>query len=222
MNTTIIKKDFWKSDEYIEFHLDTKILYFYLLSCPDKGYLKVFKLEKHVAVTCTGISKNSIEAGLEQLQAAGFVDMFEGYVGLLKDHVSAVGGEFGAINTRRELERMPVNIREHFELDDETIISKEAAKKVAKKPGPPPETITSIIGKQPSAIQQALFDFVADRIERKRPPTTRAVKGWINNLEAMYPNDTVRQAQSIAQSIDMGWTGLFKIKEDTKKESAFL
>lgn len=221
MNTSIIKKDFLKSDEYIGLHLDTKFMYLYLLACPDKGYLNVFKLEKHLAMLCTGISKNSIEAGLEQLEKIGYIEVFNDYVALLKGHSVPVGGQYAGVNKDRELAALPVDVREHFNLDDESIIEEEVKKKAPKKVGPAPETIKDIILKQPAGLQEALTDFVADRIERKKSPTTRAVKGWISKLEEMYPGKVEKQVASLKQSIDRGWMGLFEVKEDAKKESLY-
>ena len=222
MNTTIIRKDFWKSDEYIELHLDTKILYLYLMSCPDKGYLNVFKFNKHLATLCTGISSNSIEAGLEQLIKVGYIEVYNDYVALLKGHVSAVGGQWGATNKDRELSLLPVDVRQHFELDDESIIGVETNKKTPKKAGPKPETIEDIISKQNVYIQAPLRELVADRIERKKAPTTRAVKGWIAKLDKMYPSNFLKQADSINQTIDRGWMGLFEVHSVNDEERKFM
>lgn len=221
MNTSIIKKDFLKSDEYIVLHMDTKFMYFYLLACPDKGYLSVFKLEKHLAMLCTGISKNSIEAGLEQLEKIGYIEVFGDYIALLKGHSVAVGGQYAGVNKDRELASLPVDVREHFGLDDASIIDKQPVKKEPKKTGPTPETIKEIISKQPEGLREALTDFVADRIERKKAPTTRAVKGWITKLDEMYPNNPKKQSASLMQSIERGWMGLFEVKAD-KSDGAFL
>jgi hypothetical protein len=60
-----------------------------------------------------------------------------------------------------------------------------------------------------------------DRMERKKPATSGAVKRWVNKLNSMYPNDIARQVASIEQSIERGWSGMYEVKED-KKESAFL
>lgn len=220
MNTSIIKKDFWKSDEYIELHLDTKIMYLYLLSCPDKGYLNVFKFNKHLATLCTGVSRNSVDAGIEQLEKIGFIETYEDYIGLLKGHATGVGGQYGGVNKERELASLPVNVRDHFKLDSEGVVEK-APKKKPKKTGPPPETIEDIISKLNENIQAPLRDLVADRIERKRPPTTRAVKGWVNKLDKMYPSNYLKQADSINQTIAMGWMGLFEVKAD-KEEREFM
>lgn len=221
MKTSIIKKDFWTSDEFVEMHLDTKFMYIYLLSCPDKGYITVFKFNKHLAMLCTGMSGHSIERGVEELGEKAYIEIFNGYVGLLRADSSSVGGMYGGANKDRELSSLPVNVREHFGLDDDSIIE-EPTKKVPKKTGPPPETIKSILAKQPKGLRTTLVDFIEDRKERNKAPTTRAVKGWIVKLEKMYPNQIEKQAACLQQSIDRGWMGLFEIKDSERSESSFL
>lgn len=220
MNTSIVKKEFLNSDEYVGLHLDTKFMYLYLLCCPDKGYLNVFKFNKHFASLCTGISGNSIESGLEQLQKLGYIDVFNGYVGLLKGHTAAVGGQYGAVNVERELSSLPIDVLEHFGLQDGVEI-KEPTKRVPKKTGPKPDTIKDIIAKQPEVLREPLADFVADRVERKKAPTTRAVKGWITALEKLYPANPDKQAASVQQSINRGWAGFWEVKDNDRKESLF-
>jgi hypothetical protein len=223
MKTSIVRKDFLTSDEYIDLHSDSKSMYNYLLICPDKGYLDVFKFNKHLAELCTGLSKNSISAGINELGERGFIEIFNGYVGLLKKHTASVGGQYGAVNTARELASIPTDVREHFQLDDDGIMEVEPVKKTPKKTGPAPETIKDIIAKQHPKLREALQDFVDDRIERKKSPTTRAVKGWVNKLHSMYPNDHDKQAQVLYQSIERGWMGLFELKTvKSEEERAFM
>jgi len=223
MKTTIFKKDFWTSDEFIDLHLDSKCVYLYLLSCPDKGYLPVFKFNKHLATLCTGMSNNSIDAAITELSKNGYIEVYNGYVGLVRGDVSSIGGPYGAINTERELSSLPIDVREHFDLDN-PVVKKEPSKRV-KKVGRPAETLKDILDKQPQDLQAALSDFIEDRKERKRPATTRAVKGWINKLETMYPNDINKRIGSIEQSIERGWHGLFEIREsfsDKEKDRKFM
>tara|TARA_B100001245_G_C22889885_1_gene428477 strand:+ start:1557 stop:2144 length:588 start_codon:yes stop_codon:yes gene_type:complete len=191
-----------------------------LLSCPDREYLNVFKFNRLFATHCTGISKASVDAGVEQLEEIGYIETYNGYVKLLKGDAVMLGGRYNKINSDRELERMPVDVREHFELDSEDIIVVEKTKKTPKKTGPKPETVKEIIARQPEELRGPLQDFVEDRIERKKAPTTRAVKGWIDRLQTMYPNDYKKQSLSLQQSIDRGWLGLFEVHEDKQKTNS--
>jgi hypothetical protein len=217
MNTTIIRKNFWLSDDFINLHQDSKAVYNYLLSGPDKNYINIFKFNKNIAVTCTGISSHSIEAGLSELEHNGFIEIKGQYVALLMGHSVPVGGQYGASNTAREIAALPVDIREHFNLDTEGIIEKKDKK--PKAPGPKPETIKDIIEHQPEALREPLRELVADRIERNRAPTTRAVKGWISKLEKMYPDSLEKRVASIEQTIEKGWMGLFEVKEEVRERT---
>lgn len=219
MNTTIIRKDFWLSDEFTNLHHDSKTVYMYLLTGPDKKYLNVFKFNKNIAITCTGLSSHSIEAGLSELEKNEFIEIKAHYVGLLRAHSVPVGGQYGSTNTAREIASLPVDIREHFGLDTEGIIEEKAKSKTPKKTGPAPETIASIIARQPEALREPLSELVADRIERNKAPTTRAVKGWINKLEKMYPNQVNMRVASIEQTIEKGWMGLFEVKNNNDRLS---
>lgn len=223
MNTSILyTKEIWSDETLYRVSLDGKLLYFYFLCGPDKGYLPVFKYRKRFAVANTGLNDTQVDVALEALVEKGLIEVYEEYICIKKAHLAAVGGPYGAINTARELKTIPADVAKHFGLEQGDIIEVKAKQEPVKKTGPRPETIPEIIKRQHPKLQEAIRDFVADRIERKHPPTTRAVKGWLNKLHAMYPNDHDRQAQVLYQSIDRGWTGLFELKDDAKKESAFL
>lgn len=224
MNTSIIRpKEIWSDEDLYKTSLDGKLLYFYLLTSPDRGYLPVFKWRKRFACTYTGLNGDQIEVALESLVSKGFIELYEEYICILKSHVAAIGGPYGAINTDRELKQLPENIRSYYYPGD-IVPESEPAPKKQNKTGPAPETIKQIIGRQPEALRVALTDFVEDRKERKKPPTTRAVKGWINKLEQLYPNDPKKQTESIMQSIERGWMGLFEVAETKMKpgQGAFL
>lgn len=222
MKTSIIyTKEIWSDDDFYKLHLDSKFLYWFILSSPDRGYITVYKWRNRFASMYTGILESQLESALEELSKKGFIEIYEGYICIKKLHVARIGGPYGAINANRELETIPVEVRRHFNIDDRIVIEK-VVKKPNKKTGPPPETIKEIIARQPEALREALTNFVEDRKERKRPPTTRAVKGWISKLEKMYPNNPEKQSESLQQSIERGWMGIFEVKDDVKKESTFL
>lgn len=212
MKTSIIySQELWSDDEYFKLSLDAKLLYLFLISSPDRGYLNVFKWGKRFASAYTGLSESQVAVAVEALVDKNFVEVYENYICVKKSHVAKVGGPYGPANTERQLMALPEDVRLRFYPNNkvENIVATKP-----KKPGPPPETIKSIISKQHPKIQEALQEFVADRIERKRPPTTRAVKGWLNKLNSMYPNNHDKQAQSLYQSIERGWMGLFEVKGD--------
>lgn len=225
MSNVLVNTGFWDADKTIELHLDSRMVFLYIMSSPHRGYLDVFELKRHHTAMCLGINKSMVENGIRDLVDKGYIRVFDKYVQLLVSY-KKIGGGFNDINAKREIETLPVNVREYFYGSGDVIIEEPTpAKKAPKKTGPAPETIKQIIARQPEALQGALNDFVADRIERKKAPTTRAVKGWIAKLEEMYPNDPKKQAESIAQSIERGWMGLFEVRENKfvkPGEGAFL
>ena len=220
MTSSIIYSEaVWSDEELYRLSIDSKLLYFFFLSGPERKYINVFAFRKRFVSAYTGLNDTQIDVALELLVERGFVEVYENYICIKKMHVAKVGGPYGAINTDRELQKLPDDIREHFYPNNKI----EVAKPVKKvKSGPAPETIKQIISRQPESLQEPLNNFVEDRKERKKPPTTRAVKGWISKLEELYPNDPRRQAACIQQSIDNSWMGLFTLKEDKQERREFL
>ena len=226
MSNVLVNTGFWDADKTVELHLDSRMVFLYVMSSPHRGYLDVFELKRHHASMCLGINKSMVDNGIRDLVDKGYVKVFENYVQLLVTY-KRMGGGFNDINANRELESLPVNVREYFYGSGDVVLEAPVTvKKQPKKAGPAPETIKQIIAKQPEGLQVALADFVADRIERKKAPTTRAVKGWLTKLEELYPNDPVKQSASIMQSIERGWMGLFEVRENKQfmrpGEGAFL
>lgn len=213
MKTTIVKTDVWKDDELFSLHLDSKLLYLFILTSPDRGCITVFKWSKRVASFYTGVNESQIETALKELKEQGFVDVYKGYVGILKEHLGKNGYRWNETNAVKEWADIPQDVVAHFE-------GKPKPKRVENekpvKKAEPKETAKTIIAAQPEALRQPLLDFMADRLERKKPATTGAVKRWISKLESMYPKDIARQVESVEQSIERGWSGMYPVKENNR------
>lgn len=107
MRTTIIKTDIWKDDELFSLHLDSKMVYLFILTSPERGALDIFKWSSRMASAYTGITKEQIERGIEELIQRGFIAMKYDYVVILKDHLAQNGGRYKTINESRELGELP-------------------------------------------------------------------------------------------------------------------
>lgn len=224
MNKAFINTDVWKDGELYDLPIESKVLYFFLISGPERQYINVFKFNRKYIAMIMGVTDQQFQVALKYLAEAGFVEVYNDYIGILKSHAVELGGVYNKINSEREYNKLPEDIRNHFYPSGRAVEQKTKPTKKAKR-GPQPESIADIIAKQPEALRQPLQDFVDDRKERKRPATTRAVKGWINKLETMYPNDINKRIRSIEQSIERGWNGLFEVKEnfaDKEKERKFM
>ena len=217
-SNAFINSEIWKDDEVIALPLDAKLVYFALL-IGERKYIDVFKLHTKVLSVMSGLNEQQLDVSLRVLAEAGFIEVFDGFIGIKKSYAVKLNGFYNDVNSKREYEKLPSAVREHFYPDGEEVIVVVKPKK--KKTGPRPDTIDDIINRQPEEIRPALRDFVGDRLERKKTPTTRMVNGWINRLNQLYPNNYAMQSKSVLQSIDRGWQGLFEVHVD-KQEKRFM
>lgn len=211
MKTTIIRTDIWKDDELFKLHLDSKLLYLFILSSPERGNSHLFPWSKRQASNYTGITETQVDVAMKQLIESGFVSVYGGYIAILKEHFSVTRNRYSQQIEEEVLSKLPEDVYAYF-IDKKPIpheVKKPKVKKDAKM-----DEVKKFINSQNGAIQKALLDFVEDRVARKRPPTVGAVKLWVNKLNKMYPNQYDKQVLSLEQSIERGWTGLFEVKVD--------
>jgi hypothetical protein len=207
MKTSIVKTQYWKEKEFFNLHQDSKFLYSHILSSPDRGCINIFRWNEHLVSAYTGMTVHQIGIAGEELKQCGFIDIYEGYIGILKEHLGKNGYRYQTTNAAQELSEIPEDVRAHF---DGKPHSEQKIKVI--KPKKPKETVEVIIKAQPQELQQSLRDFMQDRLERKKPATTGAVKRWITKLSTMYPNNIPKQVESIEQSIERGWSGMYEVK----------
>lgn len=68
------------------------------------------------------------------------------------------------------------------------------------------------------AIEQALKDFKDMRNRMRKPMTQLAVDLLIQKLEKLAPGDEKTQVAILMQSIENGWTGVYELKQEQKKD----
>lgn len=68
-------------------------------------------------------------------------------------------------------------------------------------------------------LEKALSDFRLHRKQLKRPLTPRAEELIKKRLAAWYPGSIDKQVAAVDQSIEMGWQGVFELKEDPRDRS---
>lgn len=69
-------------------------------------------------------------------------------------------------------------------------------------------------------LQKAIHDFIEHRKKIKAPMTDRAICLMIKKLNALTPNVN-QQIKILNQSIEMGWKGIFDLKENKVKKNQF-
>lgn len=214
MKTTIIRTDIWKDDELFNLHLDSKYLYLYILSSPERGNSHLYPWSKRLASTYTGITEKQIETALSELVESGFVQVYGGYIAIIKEHFSVTRNRYSQQAEEEMLTGLPEDVYAFF-IDKKQIPHEEKKEKVKKDTSL--DAVKRFINSQNGAVQQALLDFVNYRVERKNPPTEQAVKIWVGKLNKWYPNQYDKQVQSLEQSIERGWSGVFEVKGDFVK-----
>lgn len=116
MRTTLINTTFWREDAIDELHLDSKLLYLYMLTNPDKGLANIYHYKPKVIAAYAGLSTEQIEVSIKQLISLGYVDVFNGFYVLLKGHEMPKKGRFTEQTMEKEKELIPLDVLEHFNL----------------------------------------------------------------------------------------------------------
>lgn len=116
MRTTLINTTFWKEDTIDELHLDSKLLYLYMITNPDKGLANIYHYKKKVISAYSGLSVEQIDVAAKQLVQLGYIDIFKGYFMLLKGHEMAKKGRFTDKTIEKEKQAIDPEVLAHFNL----------------------------------------------------------------------------------------------------------
>lgn len=116
MRTTLINTTFWREDSIDDLHLDSKLLYLYMLTNPDKGLANIYHYKPKVIAAYAGLSTEQIDVAIKQLVQLGYVDVYNGFYVLLKGHEMPKKGRFTEKTIEKEKELIPIDVLEHFNL----------------------------------------------------------------------------------------------------------
>lgn len=114
MKTAIVKTSFWDDEDFNSLHIDTKLVYCYLLTCPGHGLSGIIKINRNVMHAQIGFNKDTIELALKQLVESGWIELYTKYVRLTHDHVEAKKGRFTDQAIAKELDDLPLEVKEFF------------------------------------------------------------------------------------------------------------
>lgn len=116
MRTTLINTTFWREGDVDYLHLDSKLLYLFMLTNPDKGLANIYHFKPKVISAYCGLSVDQISVAINQLKELGYVDVFEGFYILLKGHEMPKKGRFTKQTIEKDKELVPEKVLEHFNL----------------------------------------------------------------------------------------------------------
>lgn len=123
MKTAMIKTNLWDDDEFYELNIDTKIVYLLLLTAPERGVGRIYKMSDRIISARSGLNVDQVNLCKKQLTKKKLVNFVSGWVQLAENSsfVQPVKGKLTAVTLERELKEIPEEVLQHFiKLTDET------------------------------------------------------------------------------------------------------
>lgn len=116
MKTALIKTNIWDDDSFYDMNIDTKIIYLLLLTSPERGVGRIFKMSDRLIVARSGLNDSQIQVCKKQLQELGMVYFDSGWVLLAKDSsfIQPVKGRLSEKVLSKEVKDIPLKVIEAF------------------------------------------------------------------------------------------------------------
>lgn len=179
------------------------------------------------------IEEKTVEMGLQLFKKFGMIDSTEaGYIEVINfnkhqnlDKIEMVREQ----NRKRQIEHRAKSrnvtsrvsngeITQQIRLDLDKI---RLDTDKTNKETPEKSAIDLYLETVPLQLFNAITDFVQHRKEIKKPMSLQAIKKAVSQLDKLYPNDFIKQAECIDASIVGGWQGIFPLKEQGTKSKSF-
>jgi len=121
MKTAMIKTNLWDDDEFYELNIDTKIVYLLLLTSPERGVGRIYKMSDRILSARSGLNLDQVKICKKQLTSKKLVNFHDGWIQLAEasSFVQPVKGKLTAITLEREIADIPDTVLEKFLLTDE-------------------------------------------------------------------------------------------------------
>lgn len=116
MKTAMIKTSLWDDDTFYELNIDTKLIYMLVLTAPERGVGRVFKMSDRMISARSGLSIDQISICKKQLEEKGVVTFYKGWINLTEksSFVQPIKGKLTSITLDREIKEIPNDIRCYF------------------------------------------------------------------------------------------------------------
>lgn len=116
MKTALIKTDIWDDDTFYEMNIDTKLIYLLLLTSPERGVGRIFKMSDRLISARSGLNQQQISVCKKQLQDIGVVFFKDNYILLAKESsfIQPVKGRLTEKVLQKEVKELPDLIISHF------------------------------------------------------------------------------------------------------------
>lgn len=121
MKTALIKTELWDDDDFYSMNIDTKLIYLLLLTSPERGVGRIFKMSDRLISARSGLSVEQIKVCKKQLEEQGIVFFKENYILLAKNSsfIQPVKGRLTEKVLLKEVKDLPEDVLTYFsELTD--------------------------------------------------------------------------------------------------------
>lgn len=116
MKTALVKTDLWDDDTFYDLNIDTKIVYLLLLTSPERGVGRTFKMSDRIISARSGLNLNQISVCKQQLEDDNIISFYKGWVnlGFKSSFIQPVKGKLTEITLQRELKDIPDDVNKYF------------------------------------------------------------------------------------------------------------
>lgn len=116
MKTALIKTELWDDDTFYEMNIDTKLIYLLLLTSPERGVGRIFKMSDRLISARSGLNQQQITTCKKQLEQTGVVFFKDNYILLAKESsfIQPVKGRLTEKVLQKEVKELPDFIVNHF------------------------------------------------------------------------------------------------------------
>lgn len=117
MKTRIFKTKFWTDSKTLEWSLEARYLFVYLITCSSIGLNGIFECSEQMILFETGLSKKKLQVAKEQLAKAGRVYFFNEWIWIVnvERHNNYRNSESNEQAYQREIEFIPSEVKKNFE-----------------------------------------------------------------------------------------------------------
>lgn len=113
METALLKTTFWDDDTVYQLNIDTKLLYLFLNSAPERNTTRFYKLPDRLISAHIGLSDSALRLCKSQLEDLKLVFFKDGWV-ILGDssYVKPSRGKGSDFCYQQDVDKVPVHIKE--------------------------------------------------------------------------------------------------------------
>ena len=108
MKTALIKTSIWRDNEIYNLNLDTKLLYLFLTTSPDRNTTRFYRCPDRLISAHIGLTSQLLELCKKQLEAKGLVYFVDGWVVIGDDsYVCPTKGKLTATIYKKDMLEVP-------------------------------------------------------------------------------------------------------------------